>query len=67
LLAGLKAQPWAHTAQLNVTVNDGVVNLWGVTNSETERKAIQVAAETTPGVRTVNDHLTLRPREYYGV
>lgn len=67
LLAHLKAQPWAHTAMLNVTVKDGAVNLWGTINSETERKAIHVAAETTPGVRNVNDHLTLRPREYYGI
>jgi CBS domain-containing protein len=64
LLAHLNAQPWAHAALLNVTVNDGVVYLWGITSSETERKAIRVAAETTPGVRTVNDHLILRPRAY---
>jgi CBS domain-containing protein len=67
LLANLKSQPWAHTALLNVTVSDGVVNIWGVTNSETESKAIRIAAETTPGVRSVNDHLTLRPRQYYGI
>ena len=64
LLAHLKAQPWALTDLLNVTVNDGVVTLWGITGSETERKAIRVAAEATPGVRTVNDHLTLRPSGY---
>ena len=66
LLAHLKTQPWTHTGLLNVTVNDGVVNIWGITNSETERKAIRIAAETTPGVRNVNDKLTLRPRAYYG-
>jgi CBS domain-containing protein len=64
LLAHLKAQPWADAGLLNVTVSDGAVHLWGITNSETERKAIRVAAETTPGVRTVNDHLILRPRAY---
>jgi CBS domain-containing protein len=60
LLTHLKAQPWAHTALLNITVNDGVVDLWGTTGSETERKAIQVAAESTPGVQAVNDHLAVR-------
>ena len=30
LLAHLKAQPWAHTGLLNVTVSDGVVHLWGI-------------------------------------
>ena len=61
LLAHLKAQSWAHTSLLNVTVTDGVVDLWGMTNSETEKKAIRVAAESTPGVRTVNDNLVKRP------
>lgn len=67
LLAHLKAQPWAHTTTMNITVKDGAVNLWGTVNSETERKAIHVAAETVPGVCSVNDHLTLQPREYYGI
>jgi osmotically-inducible protein OsmY len=57
LLSHLKEQPWAHTGQLNVTVTDGVVSLWGITSSETERQAIRVAAEATPGVKAVNDHL----------
>ena len=61
LLAHLKAQSWAHTSLLNVTVTDGVVDLWGMTNSETEKKAIRVAAETAPGVRAVNDNLVMRP------
>ena len=63
LMAPLNGQPWAHTLLLNVTVNGGVVELWGITNSETERKAIRVAAETTPGVRAVKDNLTTRPTE----
>lgn len=62
LLAHLKAQPWAHTGLLNATVSAGVVDLWGITSSETERKAVKVAAETMPGVKTVNDHLTVYRR-----
>lgn len=62
ILAHLKNQSWAHTGLLNVTVNDGVVSLWGMTNSDTERKAIRVAAETMAGVRAVNDQLSTRPR-----
>jgi CBS domain-containing protein len=61
LMAHLKAQPWAQTALLNVTVSDGVVDLWGITTSDTANKAIRVAAETTTGVRAVNDHLRTRP------
>ena len=64
LLTELNKQNWAHTALLNVTVNGGVVDLWGFIESDTERKAIRVAAEATPGVRTVNDHMTARPVGY---
>ena len=51
----LNSQRWAHTALLNVTVNGGVIDLWGLAASEAERHAIRVAAENTPGVRAVND------------
>ena len=61
LMAHLKAQPWAHTGLLNITVNDGVVDLWGIIASDTENQAIRVAAETATGVRAVNDHLRTWP------
>jgi CBS-domain-containing membrane protein len=61
LMAHLKAQDWAHTGLLNVIVNGGVVDLWGIVSSVNERKAIRVAAEATPGVIAVNDNLTLWP------
>ena len=61
LLAHLQSQPWAHTSLLNATVNGGVVDLWGLTVSDAEKTAIRVAAENMPGVRAVNDHLTVRP------
>jgi CBS domain-containing protein len=64
VLTHLNEQNWAHTALLNVTVNGGVVDLWGFVESDTERKAIRVAAEATPGVRAVNDHMTARPFGY---
>jgi CBS domain-containing protein len=64
VLTHLNKQNWAHTALLNVTVNSGVVDLWGFVESDTERKAIRVAAEATPGVRAVNDHMTARPFGY---
>jgi CBS-domain-containing membrane protein len=57
LLTHLKQEPWAHPARLNIIVTDGVVDLWGTAQSETERTALRVAAESTPGVRAVNDHL----------
>lgn len=57
ILTSLKAEPWAHTGLLNITVSDGVVDLWGVAESKAERKAIRVAAESIAGVRAVNDNL----------
>ncbi|MEW5704361.1 MAG: CBS domain-containing protein [Pseudomonadota bacterium] len=63
LMEKLKQQSWAHTGLLNVTVNDGVVDLWGFSSSETERNAVRVAAETTSGVRAVNDHILIRRME----
>jgi osmotically-inducible protein OsmY len=53
----LKAQRWAHTDLLNITVTGGVVDLWGITTSDAEKKAIRVAAESAPGVCAVNDHV----------
>jgi CBS-domain-containing membrane protein len=61
LLAHLKTQSWAHTGLLNITVTDGVVDLWGMTSSNAERKALRVAAECAPGVHAVNDHLFTHP------
>jgi CBS domain-containing protein len=63
LLSHLEEQPWAHTSLLNVTVNGGVVDLWGITSSDVEKKAIRVAAESMPGVRAVNDNVIMRPLE----
>lgn len=62
LLAHLQAQRWADTGLVNATVTDGVVDLWGVSSSDVEQKAIRIAAESIPGVVAVNDHLIKRPR-----
>ncbi len=61
LMDELKRQPWSHVHSLNVTVAAGVVNLWGYVESEEERRAIIVAAETIAGVSGVTDHLKGKP------
>jgi CBS domain-containing protein len=63
LMEKLKQQSWAHTGLLNVTVHDGIVDLWGFSSSETESNAVRIAAETTPGVRAVNNHILIRRME----
>ena len=59
LLSHLKEEPWSDTWQLNVTVNGGVVDIWGICRSDAEREAIRVAAKNVPGVRAVNNHLCM--------
>jgi CBS domain-containing protein len=65
LMDELKKQPWSHVHRLNVTVAAGVVDLWGFVESEKERRAITVAAETISGVTGVNDHLARKPAFIY--
>lgn len=65
LIAELKKQPWSHVHKLNATVTNGTVDLWGFADSEKERQAIRVAAESIPGVVAVNDHLMREPAFIY--
>lgn len=57
LLAEMEKQQWAPIATTNVVVHDGVVELWGVIVDERQREALKVAAENTPGVKAVKDHM----------
>lgn len=57
VLDAVDHQSWTPLTTLNVTVRDGVVDLWGTITNEDERRAISVLAENTPGVKQVNDHL----------
>jgi len=54
----LHGHKWGgRVSQLDVTVQDGVVTLWGIVNSEEQRMAVRVAAENVPGVTQVVDRL----------
>src|SRR5271169_929429 len=57
ILDALARTPWAPRTTLNVTVVNGVVDLWGTIGNDHERRAIGVIAENTPGVKKVIDHL----------
>jgi CBS domain-containing protein len=61
VLTQLNAQPWARPSLINVIVQDGNVELWGIVETQLEKKAVRVAAEVTPGVRAINDNLIIRP------
>jgi CBS-domain-containing membrane protein len=58
----LEREDLATHGPLNVIVTNGVVELWGLVESEEERRAIRVAAETVPGVVALKDNLgRIRP------
>ena len=58
LLAELRQHKWgAMVAQLDVTVENGVVDLWGVVHSQEQKMAVRVLAENMSGVARVVDHL----------
>jgi CBS domain-containing protein len=57
ILEELHKQPWAAAGSVNVIVRDGIVDLTGAILDERERGALRVAAENTPGVTQVRDHL----------
>ncbi|MDX5376974.1 MAG: CBS domain-containing protein [Halomonas sp.] len=48
--------------RINVIVTEGVVQIWGLVESQEEKMAVQVAAENTPGVKTVENNLGMIPR-----
>jgi CBS domain-containing protein len=57
IMAALEGQSWAPMTTLNVTVQDGVADIWGTITNEQERHGIRVVVDNTPGVKTVHDHL----------
>ena len=57
LLSELKKEKWALASMINVVVHNGVVELWGTIVDDRQREALIVAAENTPGVKDVKDHL----------
>jgi CBS-domain-containing membrane protein len=63
VIARLRAESWTRPSLVNVIVQNGTVELWGIVDSPTEKRAVRVAAEVTPGVLAVNDNLIIRPAE----
>jgi CBS domain-containing protein len=61
LLSRLRSEPWAKTGLINVTVNAGSVDVWGIVDSDAEKQALRVAIEITPGVRGVTNNVIVRP------
>jgi len=59
ILEQLRSKPWVDPSTISILVNNGSVELWGIVVSETEKNAIRVAVEVTPGVRQVANKLVV--------
>lgn len=57
----VKAEGWLKSSYVNVTVSDGVVELWGAVDSNEQRRALLVLVEGVSGVRKVVDRLGVLP------
>ena len=60
LQAELETQPWAPRGTIEIIVNRGKVELYGIISDERQRVALRVAAENIAGVSEVRDHLDCR-------
>jgi CBS domain-containing protein len=58
--AALAQPPWSDgVADPTCIVDGGVVNLWGPVDSEADRAGLLALARSLPGVRAVNDHMSV--------
>lgn len=57
LLKEMGEQVWVNAPLINVTVRNGIIDLWGTVADKRQRDALVVMAENTPGSKDVRDHL----------
>ncbi|HYG88170.1 MAG TPA: CBS domain-containing protein [Azospirillum sp.] len=57
LMDALAGQSWIDLDRLNIVVTDGTVHLWGMVDSEEQRRALHASATGIPGVKRVEEHL----------
>lgn len=63
----LAQQPWSRRADNSVVVTGGVVHLWGMVTSREESRALELAAQSVPGVRDVQNHTVVLSETTYPV
>ncbi|HET8972917.1 MAG TPA: CBS domain-containing protein [Pseudolabrys sp.] len=55
-VARLRSEPW-WPGNVNVVIDNGAVELWGIVETQVQKDAIRVALETIPGVRTISNKI----------
>lgn len=66
ILRSVREEPWASPSYANVTVEDGVVHLWGMAETDEQISAWEIAAGETTGVKSVVNHMNrIEPRIFY--
>ena len=63
----LRSQPWAGATAINFIVENGAVEVYGAVDSDAQRQALRVMAETIPGVKAVRDRLITLPLTHTAV
>lgn len=58
----IKANASVSLRAVSIIVSDGVVYLWGVTETKKDREAVRVAAEAVAGPSNVHDYLNTLPQ-----
>jgi CBS domain-containing protein len=61
IIARLGRMPWIQPSIVNVAVEGGTVELTGLADSHSQRRAVRIVVETTPGVRAVQDKMKVQP------
>ena len=61
MVTQLESEPW-WPGNVNVIINDGAAELWGIVESQVQRDAIRVAIEAIPGLRTISNKIAVQQR-----
>lgn len=63
LMTELGRETWSRRAENTVVVTDGIVHLWGLVATHEELRALELAANATPGVKGVRNHMVVLSEE----
>ena len=58
-VARLRSEPW-WPSNVNVVIDNGAIELWGIVESQAQKDAIRVALGTIPGVRMISDNTSVQ-------